>query len=253
MPSEPPRGGRCPRISGGVPRAGCETVPDRRPGGCRRRSRGLNYRAAAPRGRGPPTVALAQLVRAPDCDSGGRRFKSGMPPLPRPHCSGVIMRPRTSPAPCFAGGSFMRGGRWAGACSPVGGSRPSPRNPAGRCNHRYNQTRAASGRDGPGAPGRPGRARAEDGGRTRWSGVRAGGDCGSPAPARSRTTPDAEAVRASPGRASRPGADPPPGGAARHPRDGSRSEAPGAVSSGAPELPERVAEVRGPFQPSRRG
>ncbi len=26
-------------------------------------------------------VALAQLVRAPDCDSGGRRFNSGMPPF----------------------------------------------------------------------------------------------------------------------------------------------------------------------------
>jgi hypothetical protein len=28
-----------------------------------------------------PMVAVAQLVRAPDCGSGGRRFKSGQPPL----------------------------------------------------------------------------------------------------------------------------------------------------------------------------
>lgn len=28
-------------------------------------------------------VGIAQLVRAPDCDSGGRRFKSGYPPLTR--------------------------------------------------------------------------------------------------------------------------------------------------------------------------
>ena len=27
-------------------------------------------------------VVVAQLVRAPDCGSGGRRFKSGQPPQP---------------------------------------------------------------------------------------------------------------------------------------------------------------------------
>ena len=29
-------------------------------------------------------VGVAQLVRAPDCDSGGRRFKSGYSPLKKP-------------------------------------------------------------------------------------------------------------------------------------------------------------------------
>ena len=29
-------------------------------------------------------VVVAQLVRAPDCGSGGRRFETGLPPIKKP-------------------------------------------------------------------------------------------------------------------------------------------------------------------------
>ena len=38
-------------------------------------------------------VVVAQLVRAPDCGSGGRRFETDLPPKEKPrHCLGFFVR-----------------------------------------------------------------------------------------------------------------------------------------------------------------
>src|SRR5581483_7177980 len=37
-----------------------------------------------------PVAGVAQLVRAPDCDSGCRRFESGRSPHSPPHCENLM-------------------------------------------------------------------------------------------------------------------------------------------------------------------
>ncbi len=58
-------------------------------------------------------VGIAQLVRAPDCDSGGRRFKSGCPPFHDPLSgfltAGFFVSGRGPPgAPCASESGILK-------------------------------------------------------------------------------------------------------------------------------------------------